>query len=45
VGMQPLIINRFGTLGVEEINDCRFIKHVADILDNIESQASNEKRI
>jgi len=45
VGMEPLIINRFGALGVEEINDCRFIKHVADILDYIEPQASNEKQI
>ena len=45
VGMEPYIINRFGTLGVEEINDCQIINHVADILGYIEPQASNEKRI
>ena len=45
VGMEPLIINRFGTLGVEEINDCQLINQVADILNYIEPRASNKKQI
>ena len=45
VGMETLIINRFGTLGVEEINDCQLINDVADILNYIGPQASNESQI
>jgi putative hydrolase of the HAD superfamily len=36
-GMDAFIINRFGSLGVEEINDCKFIHHISEILDHIES--------
>ena len=32
VGMNPLIINRFGSLGVEEIDDCPVIYRLVDIL-------------
>ncbi len=35
VGMNSLIINRFGALGVEEINDCTVINHLSEILDFI----------
>ena len=35
VGMEPLIINRFGLLGVEEINGCRIIHHISEIFDHI----------
>jgi putative hydrolase of the HAD superfamily len=33
VGMQSLIINRFGLLGVEEITDCPIIKDISEIFD------------
>ena len=33
VGMQALIINRFGKLGVEEIDDCPIIQHISQICD------------
>lgn len=36
VGMEALIINRFGFLGIEEINGCRIIHHISEILDHIE---------
>jgi putative hydrolase of the HAD superfamily len=36
VGMNPLIINRFGSLGVEEIDDCPVIQKLSDILKYIE---------
>lgn len=45
VGMEPLIINRFGSLGVEEITDCKIIKHVAEILDHVAPRASDDKQI
>ncbi|HEA69567.1 hypothetical protein LCGC14_1585320 [marine sediment metagenome] len=32
VGMNPLIINRFGSLGVEEIKDCPIIPHIGEVL-------------
>ena len=32
VGMPALIINRFGTLGVEEIKDCPIINDISEIL-------------
>jgi HAD superfamily hydrolase (TIGR01549 family) len=35
VGMEALIINRFGVLGVEEINGCRIIHHISEILDHL----------
>ena len=31
VGMQSLILNRFGKLGVEEISDCPIIEHISQI--------------
>jgi putative hydrolase of the HAD superfamily len=31
VGMQALVINRFGSLGVEEIEDCPIIQHISQI--------------
>jgi putative hydrolase of the HAD superfamily len=36
VGMNTLIINRFGSLGVEEIDDCPVIHRLSDILNYIE---------
>jgi putative hydrolase of the HAD superfamily len=36
VGMNPLIINRFGSLGVEEIDDCPVIHQLSDILNYID---------
>jgi putative hydrolase of the HAD superfamily len=35
VGMQVLILNRFGKLGVEEITDCPIIEHISQIPDYI----------
>ncbi len=35
VGMKALIINRFGSLGVEEISDCPLIGHLGEILEYI----------
>lgn len=35
VGMQTLILNRFGNLGVEEINDAPIIQNLAQIQDHI----------
>ena len=37
VGMNSLIINRFGNLGVEEINDCPVINQLSEIFNYIES--------
>ena len=36
VGMQVLIINRFGKLGVEEIEDCSVIRRLSDLFNFIE---------
>jgi putative hydrolase of the HAD superfamily len=36
VGMPALILNRFGTLGVEEIEDCPVIPHISGLFDFIE---------
>jgi putative hydrolase of the HAD superfamily len=36
VGINPLIINRFGSLGVEEIDDCPIIHQLSDILNYID---------
>ena len=36
VGMKPMIINRFGKLGVEEIKDCPVISHLSDLFNHIE---------
>ena len=36
VGMKALILNRFGKLGVEEIEDCPIIEHISQITDYIE---------
>ena len=36
VGMQALILNRFGKLGVEEIEDCPVINRLSDIFNFIE---------
>jgi putative hydrolase of the HAD superfamily len=46
VGMNALIINRFGTLGVEEINDCPVISHLSELfkLINFEEQGTYGKR-
>ena len=35
VGMDALIINRFGFLGIEEIDNCKIIHHITEILDHI----------
>ena len=35
VGMNALVINRFGSLGIEEIDDCPVISHLSEILDYI----------
>ena len=35
VGMKALIINRFGSIGVEEIDDCPIINHISQVLDHI----------
>ena len=35
VGMQALILNRFGKLGVEEILDCPIIEHISQISEYI----------
>ena len=46
VGMQSLIINRFGRLGVEEITDCQVISHISDLFNfiEIEERKSNGKQ-
>ena len=36
VGMNALIINRFGSLGVEEIEDCPVIHRLSDIFNYID---------
>ena len=36
VGMNALILNRFGQLGVEEIEDCPIIEHISQIPEHIE---------
>ena len=36
VGMKALIINRFGSLGVEEIDDCPIIHRLSDVFDYID---------
>jgi putative hydrolase of the HAD superfamily len=36
VGMQALVINRFGRLGVEEINDCQVISRLSDLFNHVE---------
>ena len=36
VGMPAVILNRFGTLGVEEIEDCPVIPHISGLFDFIE---------
>ena len=35
VGMKALIINRFGTLGVEEIRNCNLISDISEVLNLI----------
>ncbi len=35
VGMQALILNRFGKLGVEEIDDCPLLEHISEIFEHI----------
>ena len=35
VGMRALILNRFGKLGVEEIDDCPIIKHISEIREHV----------
>ncbi|MBT8372193.1 MAG: HAD-IA family hydrolase [Deltaproteobacteria bacterium] len=37
VGMKALIINRFGTLGVEEIRNCNLISDISEVLNLINS--------
>jgi len=39
VGMQALIVNRFGTLGVEEVKDCPVTPHISGLLDFIDNAA------
>jgi len=39
VGMQALIVNRFGTLGVEEVEDCPVTAHLSGLLDFIDNPA------
>lgn len=43
VGMQALILNRFGTSGVEEITDCPVISHLSDILPYLQNLNAKEK--
>lgn len=38
VGMDFLIINRFGNLGIEELKDCKIIKDTSEIKENILSK-------
>ena len=33
VGMEALIVNRFGNLGVEKIEDCTIINHISQLLE------------
>ena len=35
VGMNALILNRFGKLGVEEIKDCPIIQHISEIPEHV----------
>lgn len=35
VGMDALILNRFGKLGVEEIKDCPIIQHISEIREHV----------
>lgn len=37
-GMQALIINRFGKLGIEEIDDCPIIPHISQIREYLDLQ-------
>jgi putative hydrolase of the HAD superfamily len=39
VGMRPLIINRFGRLGTEEITDCDFITGLSELLTVLDGKA------
>lgn len=41
VGMEALIINRFGTLGVEELNNCTIIGDISEVMQLLKS--SNTK--
>jgi putative hydrolase of the HAD superfamily len=36
VGMRPLIVNRFGRLGIEEVRDCPVITCLTQILDHVD---------
>jgi putative hydrolase of the HAD superfamily len=40
VGMQALILNRFGRLGIEEISDCDFISSLSELLTLLDSPRS-----
>lgn len=40
VGMPALIINRFGSLGVEEIKDCPVINDISEIFNHLEQRPS-----
>lgn len=37
-GMEALVLNRFGKLGVEEIDDCPVIQHISQIQEYLKSQ-------
>ncbi len=37
-GMEALVLNRFGKLGVEEIDDCPVIQHISQIQEYIKTQ-------
>ena len=43
VGMEPLIVNRLGKLGVEEINDCPVITHLSQVLYHVAQRKAQRK--
>lgn len=42
VGMEAVIINRFGTLGIEEINDCPIIGDISHVLNFLKGKITHE---
>jgi putative hydrolase of the HAD superfamily len=45
VGMQALIVNRFGRLGIEEIEDCPVIQHISQVAEYIQPAGQDKKGV
>jgi hypothetical protein len=41
--MEPLIVNRLGKLGLEEINDCPVITHLSQVLYHVAQRKAQRK--